>query len=158
MQYYNIVYILLAILLCLSSLQITKKYINKKYLYILLTSYILIIILTYKKIIEVINNIFNFEYTPVKMYIIVLIITNIIALITVNKKQKLEKLIINSILFITIIILLIINILIFLSVKLNIINIDIKLIIYPINISIIIFIGYIISNLTIYLYNNVKSK
>lgn len=158
MQYYNIVYILLAILLCLSSLQIIKKYINKKYLYILLTSYILIIILAYKKIIEVINNIFNFEYTPVKMYIIVLIITNIIALITVNKKQKLEKLIINSILFITIIILLIINILIFLSVKLNIINIDIKLMIYPINISIIIFIGYIISNLTIYLYNNVKSK
>ena len=109
------------------------------------------------------NDIFKLNYLSIKLYLILLIIGNIIMLITINKKISKSYKIINTILFISNMIILVLNILTILGNNYNYLKITTKEeCVKLIDINIIIFIIYLnllcIIYIIKYLVSNIKIK
>lgn len=116
----KIVFLSLIVLsLVIVNIFLTKKNINSNYKYAI-NGVILIIIATLtSQFYNVIEGIFTLKYLSVKLYIVVLIITNIITIITLQKNIKLIYKIINYLFFTIISTILVINIMIITATKLN---------------------------------------
>ena len=147
----NGVYIILCIVGFIASFLYLYTKNKRRIIPLFILLYILIIILSFRYFDYVFNSVFRFNYSGVKFYLIVLIITNVIALITINCNVSLLNKIINYVLFITSSILFIINVFLVINSSLNIFDIEINALIYLIDLDIIIFISYLIINCVIYI-------
>lgn len=122
-----------------------KKNLEKKYKVIFTIGYIIISILTFSYLNGLVVNIFKLKYLSVKTYLIVIVIVNAISLFTMNKKIKPIYSALNYILFITMIIILGSTIAIILGNKIPVFYVmDVKNAVNFIDISMIIFIFYLI--------------
>lgn len=149
----NIGYILISTLLLISSLIfMKKKNINKLLVEIFIILYVIILWIGFFLFNDTLNSIFKLTYFSIKSYLILLIIGNIIMLININFPIKKPYKIINYMLFLTNILIFIINLIIILSNKYNgFISNTLEDAIKLININIIIFIAYIICCLLIFI-------
>lgn len=151
--YLKIIYLLLIIfIMTIMNIILSKRQINSNYKYVIngITLIILALLTSYYS--DIIEGIFNLKFLSVKFYLIILILTNIIMLLTIQKKIKLIYKIINYILFILNTIILSIIIILTITLKLNILPTTYNQ--YPIallNLSIITFITYLAITCFIYI-------
>ena len=140
------IYLLLIIfIMIISNIILEKKEVNSNYRYLINGIVLITLGLMVNYLNDIINGIFNLNYLSVKLYIIILIITNIITIITLKKKYDLNKKILNYTLFGFSSLILIISVIIFILIKLS-------------NISIVIFIIYLAIISLIYILNNLQAK
>ena len=136
-----------------------KKEINSNYRYLINGTVLIILGLMSNYLNDIINGIFNLNYLSVKLYIIILIIINIITIITMKKKNNLNKKILNYTLFGLINLIFIISTIMFILIKTKIINSSFNHYLIKLsNISIVIFIIYLVIKSLIYILNNLKVK
>ena len=115
----NIYLIILDILfLIVSFLFLNKRKVSIRTKDIFVMSYTLINLLLFSYLNELLSNIFSFEFISVKLYLITILLSYVIYLITINKSFKLKYKILNYILFIISSLSLFINIYIILTNKL----------------------------------------
>ena len=151
--YLKIIYLLLIIfIMTIMNIILSKRQINSNYKYVIngITLIILALLTSYYS--DIIEGIFNLKFLSVKFYLIILILTNIIMLLTIQKKIKLIYKITNYILFILNTIILSIIIILTITLKLNILPTTYNQ--YPIallNLSIITFITYLAITCFIYI-------
>ena len=151
--YLKIIYLLLIIfIMTIMNIILSKRQINSNYKYVIngITLIILALLTSYYS--NIIEGIFNLKFLSVKFYLIILILTNIIMLLTIQKKIKLIYKITNYILFILNTIILSIIIILTITLKLNILPTTYNQ--YPIallNLSIITFITYLAITCFIYI-------
>ena len=156
----NICYLVLNMLLLL----IGKNYLEKKKTsfkkeMIVLGAYLIFTLLTYSYINGILNNIFKLSFLDTKAYLILLIITNVIMLYTINNKIKLIYKIPNYLLFILLMIILGANLSIVLGNKYSTFYImDIGNAINLMDLSFVIFILYLIVIAMIYLSFQIVEK
>ena len=155
----NISYIILSLLfLIVSLLFLRKKNANSlvKEYYIIMYVSIAWIILFFTN--DILNQIFKLNYLSVKLYLLLLIIGNIIMLITINKDIKKEYKRINITLFISNIIILILNIITIIGNKASYFaTTTLKDCVKLMNINYIIFIFYLITLCLTYITLEIKN-
>lgn len=154
------IYLLLIIfIMIISNIILEKKEVNSNYRYLINGIVLITLGLMVNYLNDIINGIFNLNYLSVKLYIIILIITNIITIITLKKKYDLNKKILNYTLFGLISLILIISVIIFILIKSKIINSSFNHYLIKLsNISIVIFIIYLAIISLIYILNNLQAK
>ena len=138
---------------------LSKRKVNSNYKYLINGISLILIALTINNLSIYIKEIITFKFLSVKLYIGTLIITNIIALITIKKNLKTSHKILNYLLFLVTGIILILLLIIITGIKLNILKstnniLTIKLL----NISIITFIIYLIALSSLYIIKNINIK
>ena len=147
------------LLLVISFLFFNEKKCSQKIKDLFVIFYTLINIYLFNKLNTFFNSIFNFSNLSVKIYLDSILIAYIIFLFTINRKQLKKNLrAINYLLFFITNIILIINIYIILSIKIDVlplINIDNPKVLN--NINVIILIWYFMISSIIYIINNVIS-
>ena len=154
------IYLLLIIFtMVIVNIILEKKEINSNYRYLINGTVLIILGLMSNYLNDIINGIFNLNYLSVKLYIIILIIINIITIITMKKKNNLNKKILNYTLFGLINLIFIISAIMFILIKTKIINSSFNHYLIKLsNISIVIFIIYLVIISLIYILNNLKVK
>lgn len=156
----KIVFLSLIVLsLTIVNIFLAKKNVNSNYKYAI-NGVILIIIATLtSQFYNVIEGIFTLKYLSVKLYIVVLIITNIITIITLQKNIKLIYKIINYLFFIVISTILVINIMVITATKLNLTPVSsLQDAISLINISTIVLMFYLTIISITYIIMNLKDN
>ncbi len=157
----NICYLILnLLLLIIANIYLKDKKVSFNHKLILLTAYLIFTFLTCSWINGIINQIFDLTFLDVKSYLLLLIVTNIIILYTMNRPTRLGYKITNYILFIIIIIILGATISVVLGNRFNKFYImDIGNAINFMNLSFVIFIIYLITISIIYIgYNFLKKE
>lgn len=154
------IYLLLIIFtMVIVNIILEKKEINSNYRYLINGTVLIMLGLMSNYLNDIINGIFNLNYLSVKLYIIILIIINIITIITMKKKNNLNKKILNYTLFGLINLIFIISAIMFILIKTKIINSSFNHYLIKLsNISIVIFIIYLVIISLIYILNNLKVK
>lgn len=149
----NLLVVVLDILfLIISFLFFTKKKCSTRVKDIFVIIYTLVNMLFFSSINNMYKSVFTFKFLSVKTYLVVVLITLLILLYTINKKVRLGYKISNYLVSIIIGIILLVNGYIFISDKLNIGNImDISNVIVLMNVSFIIFSIYLIVLAIIYI-------
>lgn len=151
--------ILIVLLLAIINIFLTKKNINSNYKYIINGVILIIVAALTSQFYNIIEGIFALKYLSVKLYIVVLIITNIITIITLQKNIKLIYKIINYFLFIIISTILVINIMIIVATKLSLTpTSSIQDTIALINISTIVLMFYLTIISITYIIINLKNN
>ena len=156
----KIVYLVLIILIMvIINIILGKIKLNSSYKYLINGISLIILSLVINYTIDVINGIFSFRFFSIKLYIIVLIITDMITLINVQKKIKLLYKIVNYLLFGLINLILIVNLGLVTLIKLELLSLDfIQYIVVLLNISFISFIIYLTIISFIYIALNLNCK
>ena len=133
-------------------------YVNDKKRFIPISTivYIVIFVMSFNYFDSLFNSVFSFSYSSIRFYLIILIITNVIGLITVNFEINIFSKIVNYILLISSGVIFVINILLFVNSNISIVDISIDNIIYFIDLDIIIFIGYLMIILSSYIVKNIS--
>ena len=156
----NIYLVILDLLfLIVSFLFLNKRKVKTRTKDIFVMSYTLINLLLFTYINELFNNIFSLNYISVKVYLITILLSYVIYLITINKKFKSRYKALNYLLFILSTISLFVNIYIILTNKLDIlttINLDYSL--NLMNITEIIYLTYLILISVIYIISFIPKK
>lgn len=155
----KILYLILIILvMAIINIILYKKNINSNYKYLINGISLILISLITNYLKDYLNGIFNLNFLSVKFYLIILIITNIILLITIKKNIKRTYKIINYILFSLITLILIINICMIIGSNLNILPEHLgQYIVMLLNISVILFIIYLTIISIIYIIQNLRN-
>lgn len=149
----NICYLILNILLLISiNLYLKQRNIKKSKRRILLFCVLIVNILAFSYFNNIFQNIFSLKYLSAKSYLIILATTNIITLITINKKVKLIHAVLNYTLFILMFMIFGIILFIILGNKIpQIYFMDIKNIVRLIDLSFVVFIIYFILSIITYI-------
>lgn len=155
----KILYLILIILvMAIINIILYKKNINSNYKYLINGISLILISLITNYLKDYLNGIFNLNFLSVKFYLIILIITNIILLITIKNNIKRTYKIINYILFSLITLILIINICMIIGSNLNILPEHLgQYIVMLLNISVILFIIYLTIISIIYIIQNLRN-
>lgn len=156
---YLIYLIPIILIMTIINIILSKRKVNSNYKYLINGISLILIALTINNLSIYIKEIITFKFLSVKLYIGTLIITNIIALITIKKNLKTSHKILNYLLFLVTGIILILLLIIITGIKLNILKstnniLTIKLL----NISIITFIIYLIALSSLYIIKNINIK
>lgn len=160
----NVCYLVLNILLILRTfLYLKQKNIKTLKRRILLFCVIGILIAIFPYFNNIFQNVFSLKYLSVKGYLIVLAITNIITLITINKKIKLIYTILNYTLFILMFMIFLVVLFVIISNKIpQIYFMNIQNVVVLVDLSLVIFLIYFILCMFInnlyYIFLNYKFK
>ena len=156
----KILYLILIILIMtIINIILNKKQIASNYKYLINGIALIALALITNYFSDIIEGIFNLNFLSVKFYIVILIITNTITLITIQKKIRPIYKIINYLLFGFITIFLSSILIIVTGTKLKLLSSSIsQYSIVLLNISIIIFIIYLTIISTIYIIKNLSNK
>ena len=147
----NFVYVILFISLFIASF--LYLYINNKKRFItsFIVIYVFFTVMSFSYFNSLFNSVFSYDYSSIRVYLIVLIITNLIAIFTVNFKVNIVNKVFNYILLISSSIIFFINLFIFLAYNFDIVDIDVNRMIFFIDLDIIIFALYIIISCVSYI-------
>ena len=154
----KILYLILIILvMAIINIILYKKNINSNYKYLINGISLILISLITNYLKDYLNGIFNLNFLSVKFYLIILIITNIIFLLTIKRNIKRIYRIVNYLLFSLITFIFIINISMIVSINLNLLSNNLsKYSVILLNTSIIIFIIYLTVISIIYIVQNLR--
>lgn len=145
--------IIIILIMTIINIILSKSKINGNYKYLIngISLILISIITSYYK--DIVDAIFNLKYLSIKLYMFILVIVNIIMIYTINKKiNKIYK-IINYLLFGIIYIILAVILVLVLGINLNLIEDNLSTYnILLINISIIMFMLYLVSISIICIY------
>ena len=140
----NTSYIITSILSIISTIIfLKKKEISKNKSIIIILLEVLILLYCIFIVNDPLNKIFKLQYISLRLYILILIITNIITLITINKKINKSAKILNKSIYVINSLILLLNLIIIAGIKTNYFITKPIVIIKLININIIIFIVYL---------------
>ena len=148
--------VLIIFIMIVINIILIKKEIASNYKYLVNGICLIIIGLISTYLADIIKGIFSFTYLSVKLYIVLLILTNIVTLLSIQKRFKFIYKMLNYLLFIVMNIILGTIIVILIGTKLNILKDTYNF--YPLillNISTIVFITYLTILCLIYILSNI---
>ncbi|MBQ6494656.1 MAG: hypothetical protein IJI49_01490 [Bacilli bacterium] len=152
----NINYIIISILFLVASILFLKdnnikKSLKKSYI----ITYIMLTIVGTVYIKNILNSIFKLELASVDLYILSILISTIIILITINKKINLSNKILNKTLYLISTLILVLNVILLIGIKTNYFITEISTIIKLMNLNFIAFIVYLYLVPSVYIIKSI---
>ena len=156
----NVCYIILNILfLMVARIKVNELKLSRNYKLVLLGGYLLFTLFSYSYVSGIMNNIFKLKFLDVKYYLLLLVISNVIMIYSLNKPVKLVYKVINIVLYVSLTIILGATLSVVLGNKINTFYVmDIKNAINFVDLSFVLFIIYLIAVSLIYIGSHIFSS
>ncbi len=156
----NVCYIILNILfLMVARIKVNELKLSRNYKLVLLGGYLLFTLFSYSYVSGIMNNIFKLKFLDVKYYLLLLVISNVIMIYSLNKPVKLVYKVINIVLYVSLTIILGATLSVVLGNKINTFYVmDIKNAINFVDLSFVLFIIYLIVVSLIYIGSHIFSS
>lgn len=156
----NVCYIILNILfLMVARIKVNELKLSRNYKLVLLGGYLLFTLVSYSYVSGIMNNIFKLKFLDVKYYLLLLIISNVIMIYSLNRPVKLVYKVINIVLYIALTVILGATLSVVLGNKINTFYVmDIKNAINFVDLSFVLFFIYLIVISLIYIGSHILSS
>lgn len=156
----NVCYIILNILfLMVARIKVNELKLSRNYKLVLLGGYLLFTLVSYSYVSGIMNNIFKLRFLDVKYYLLLLIISNVIMIYSLNRPVKLVYRVINIVLYIALTVILGATLSVVLGNKINTFYVmDIKNAINFVDLSFVLFFIYLIVISLIYIGSHILSS